>query len=416
MNREQICAFLHFGHLPPSVWRDEHVRLFVEFTRNVRKAVPSRGMEELVEEGAATWREVFSEAAAVVNIVPLSGGLDSRAILGGLLSSVSKERLVCVTFGQTGSLDYEIGLDVAESTGVESVGIDLDGVPLERERLVGVAATLAPCWLFDAFYNRLMFDSLAQQGTWWSGYIGDTLAGSRLPVAKSCSWEEAVSRFCRTFRMVRSARLVPDGYSPVSALPQIPLGDETVLSFDEQMNLFARQPHANRPVLLDPRADVRTPFLDPRWRSFILEVPRSLRVGKAVYKRILMKAFPDLMHLPEKGNYGLPADARLSRVRWAKRTYQLRHRAQEALPMLGIHPDPTANYLDFDHAIRHREDVRSLVRDALRSLRCRGVVDWVNMEVLWRRHVRGLANHADALMMLTALDLNLEAEDRRELS
>jgi len=412
LDRDEVCAFLYFGYLPPRSWNVDARSSFEVFTERIEQSPEGTAIEELVERGGERWRAVFSSPSERLNVVPLSGGIDSRAILAGLLETRQPGSLRAVTFGLRGSLDYEIGRRVARAAGVESVGIDLAAVPLERDRLLDVAATTTPGWLFDTFFNRLMADRVLEDGIWWSGFMGDTLAGSRLPVRASDVWAEAVRRHVATFRAVASVDLLPGDVDPTALLPTTPLGSSAVLSFDEQLNFFARQPPAHLPVLVDPRTDIRTPFLDARWRDFILGVPRELRVGKNLYKRILFRAFPELMHLPEKGNFGLPADAADRRVDRRKQAHRVRRRIRSLAPKLAVRPNRMANYLDFDLAVRRRDDVRTLVRDAIRSLSARGVVEWLDLEGLWTRHVRGTRNHGDALMMLAALDLNLEAEER----
>ena len=412
MTRDEICAFLHFGYVPPRHWGREYREMFREFTAGVVRAPIGLPLEGLVEEGVCRWREVFSDASEKLNVVPLSGGMDSRAILGGLLRRVGPSRLLTVTFGQPGSLDYELGLRVAEAAGVESLGIDLSQVDLERERLVKLATAVPPGWLFDTFYNRMMFDRVHREGTWWSGYFGDTLAGSRLKTNQSATWVSAGDRHVSTFRRIRSMNVLPSGFDPRSVIPQEPLGEAHLLTYDEQLNFFARQPCAHTPVLLDPRADMRTPFLDARWRDFILGVPWALRVGEVLYKAIIRRAYPELVRLPVAGMYGLPGEAARWRIHMARHAFRLGRLLRRSLPVLVSRYDSMANYIDFDHAIRHREDVQALVHDALRSLGRRGVIDWLYLFAIWKQHMRRLRNHGDALTVLAALDLNLEAAER----
>ena len=203
--------------------------------------------------------------------------------------------------------------------------------------------------------------------------------------------------------------LLPRGLDPSSLLPDGPLGSANLLTYDEQLNFFARQPCAHYPVLIDPRADTRIPFLDPLWRDFILGIPWSLRVGKVLYKAVVQQAFPRMMQLPLKG---VPTHASAWGSYKARQAFRLGRMIRRRFPRLVLSEDPMANYIDFDHALRHRDDVRGLVHDALRSLRRRGVVDWLDLPRIWSRHIRSVANHGDALTVLTALDLNLEAAER----
>ena len=144
MDESGTSAFLHFGYVPPRRWEEEHRGMFSEFTTSIIQAPPASTLEELVEDGISRWRGVFSDATGELNVIPLSGGMDSRAILGGLLERAGRSRLCTVTFGQAGSLDYELGIQVAEAAGVESIGVDLSSVKLEREQLLALAQTVPP--------------------------------------------------------------------------------------------------------------------------------------------------------------------------------------------------------------------------------------------------------------------------------
>ena len=55
------------------------------------------------------FKAAFENVSEGHHIVPLSGGLDSRAILGGLLDAGLKDQITTVTFGTLGTWDYDIG-------------------------------------------------------------------------------------------------------------------------------------------------------------------------------------------------------------------------------------------------------------------------------------------------------------------
>ena len=242
--------------------------------------------------------------------------------------------------------------------------------------------------------------------------MGDTLAGSRLTMEKSRTWKDAVQRFAWVFRPVKSMDLLPDDFDPRVALPERPLGEDSQLSLDEQLNYFVRQPRVHKPLLTSPTGETRRPFEQKAWRDFILGAPWPLRVGKVLYKRILARAFPELMRLPEKESQGLPACASPRRIARRRTLSRVPSRIMRKAGIRRTRIDRRANYIDFNHALRARDDVQALTRDALTSLKRRGVIDWLDLEGLWQKHLDRRANIADALMLLTALDLYLEVEEQ----
>jgi hypothetical protein len=58
-------------------------------------------------------------------LVPISGGLDSRYLLGSVLELFPPSRIIATTFGQKGTLDFEIGKQVARKAGVRHIAYPL---------------------------------------------------------------------------------------------------------------------------------------------------------------------------------------------------------------------------------------------------------------------------------------------------
>lgn len=69
----------------------------------------------------------------------LSGGLDSRAILGGLISAGLKDSIVTVTFGTPGTYDFDIGKKIATELGIKHELIDLTSVEMTSTFFEGVS-------------------------------------------------------------------------------------------------------------------------------------------------------------------------------------------------------------------------------------------------------------------------------------
>ena len=72
-------------------------------------------------------------------VIPISGGLDSRAILAGSLRHVNPNRIKTYTFGVKGSYDFEIGKQVAKKAGVYHEAIELNSLRFTQEEMLEVA-------------------------------------------------------------------------------------------------------------------------------------------------------------------------------------------------------------------------------------------------------------------------------------
>ena len=87
-------------------------------------------------------------------LVPLSGGLDSRYILGTLLELVSPARILTFTFGSKNSYDFEIGKKVAKEIGVKNIAFPLKPLDYSEDSLT------QSCLDSDGQINFIVFDQL----------------------------------------------------------------------------------------------------------------------------------------------------------------------------------------------------------------------------------------------------------------
>ena len=150
---DQIKAFLYFGYLP-------HVPEGVELEpwaepRNefYDPELSSLSEDELIERGVvalqAPYRDLDPNETYVVS---LSGGLDSRSILGGLINAGLKDNIVTVTYGTPGTYDFDIGKQISKQMGLKHELIDLTTVTLEQSFFESVAAWSRPSSVSVASY------------------------------------------------------------------------------------------------------------------------------------------------------------------------------------------------------------------------------------------------------------------------
>jgi hypothetical protein len=343
--------------------------------------------------------------------VPLSGGLDGRLILGELLRLGLRDRMVAATFGTPGTADFEIGRRVAAAAGVRHEAIDLTAVTVRYDELVATAAAGAR-WVrvLDAFYNRLIPRMFGTDALYWSGFMGDPLAGSHRPAAPSRTWQAARTAFARRNRVSKTVRLTPHGHDPEGALPAAPLTADGALCHDEQLDFAVRQQAGIAPLVLPAGYDVRTPFLMPEWIDFILAVPPAERDGERLYRRILLEEHPALFRLPTKTNYGASLAAPAWRVGAARIGWRAHSVVERFTARHGRWVHPRLNYIDFGPAIRRRPDLAGVVERACARLIDAAVVPWLDIARLRREHHAGRADHAFALFALVSLAANLDAD------
>lgn len=402
-----IGATLHFGYLP-RVDPECHARPWARVRAADVARTPGLGRAELVARGLEVFRTACGAPGDALQVVPLSGGIDSRFLLAMLLAAGLRERIVAVTFGIPGTFDFEIAAQVARAAGVRHEVIDLRTMAPTRAELLGAARTAPWSFLFEVHYNRLVFQRFGRGPTYWSGILANAMAGADL-VVPCPDWAEAVRTFTRGTRLVRSIDPAPPGFRPESALPVQPILTDTCLTYFEQLYLFVRYPGRNDPAMLSREHDVRAPFRSPAWVDFMLRVPPAIRRGEGFYREIAARSNPALFALPVKNRLGFALDAAPWRVQLRRGRLKLGRLLTERFPGRSTPSDPRLNYVDFEHELRNGSTLARVVEDSLQRLEAARVVDWIRPLELWRRHARRLANHGDALTALASLKLNLAA-------
>jgi hypothetical protein len=410
MSDDDIQHFLHYGYaLPAEITSPVHVsaalaRPLPRHADDLTQLVTA-GVRTLNEALQDTWRAV----ASADHVVPISGGLDSRVILAWLAQHVDGAKVRTITFGVPGTYDYDIGLLVARHAGVSAEPIDLTRMRWSHDELLAFARTAGTAIpLFEAFLFQPVRDRFGREPVYWSGFLGESLAGSHLPRTPSASWDAARRRFARW--KMPSVRLTRPHFDATARLPSQPLHAGTnAPAYDDQLDLAVRQQHYIAPLLLPDGYTHATPFTHPDWMSYSLHAPPETRRNAVLYRRVITTAFPQLFALPTKANHGLPLHVTDWRARTRREYVRARASLKRRYPRWFRGLLPTTNYLDFDEELRRPSSLRDVVHDALTALHTRGAADWLDIPALVRQHDRRERNVADSLLALASLELYLQA-------
>ncbi|HMR11691.1 MAG TPA: asparagine synthase-related protein, partial [Polyangiaceae bacterium] len=341
-------------------------------------------------------------------VVPISGGLDSRIILAALLERTEAANLHTYTFGVPGCYDLEIGSQVAQAIGTRHHAFSFRHLNYHRDELTDVANRTGrqavlfhhpPVWALDRLLGGCRI---------WSGYVGDAVAGSHLHDPPSESLDAAKRLHLRSRTFVRSTRLFTADDDALVSRMGGGRQDPRQLSWDEQVLFDEAVAKFTAPLVLFRGFEYLTPLINSPWMDFMFSVPAEHRLGQRLMIDIARRAYSRLFDLPSKNRLGHHFDTSAPRIRakfWANRARKLAHRF---IPAVNY---PNHQYNDFNEAIRSSPNARELIRSCVSDLEKRAVVDWIDMEALWRRHDARLANHGDALVVLASLELVLSARD-----
>ena len=121
---------------------------------------------------------------------------------------------------------------------------------------------------------------------------------------------------------------------------------------------------------------------------------------------MLLKAWPQLFRLKTKENLSLPLDAHQNMVFGKRLYYRMQKEINRIMP---VFIDKGLNYMDFNRAIRKRDDIKKIVYDNLMDLKRRKIIDWIDYETIWKRHMNKKGDHADVLLVLASLEIHLKA-------
>jgi hypothetical protein len=406
--------FLFFGFQPYSDW-PEHPPWFAEVEKTSKRSELS--FIESVGHGIKALDRCFDEAfddQSKLHVVPLSGGLDSRAILGGVVDRVPRHNICTVTFGQPGLFDYEIAPQIAAAAGVSHELLDLREVRLETEALIAFGASLRqPVRLFQAFLHHQLRARVDPNAVICSGFFGDRPTGGHLPPdAPKRSWRDALEWFADKNRYCRSIDPTPPGWRPETSLPDAPACEPQILCFEDQLDMLIRQERFIRSVIVHDSFAYTCPFVASEWIAFFVDQPIAYRKDQRLYREILTRRFPKLFRLPTTSSMGLaaqPGTVARTAVRLKRRMIR---DFKRIFPRSKITVPSGAQYLDFNSALRRPGDLREVVGENLSDLSRRGAVDWLNLEDLWDQHQRGIRNLADALTILAAAEIYLKIGDK----
>jgi hypothetical protein len=406
MNPVAIDSFLKLGYFIDY----DADRCPIDFSRIDKAPYLSMTRDELIRIGVAKLRESFETLweRGRENVVPLSGGLDSRLVLAAVLEHCDASQLSTYTFGVPGSYDYEIGSLVAKVAGTKHCTYPINAITYHEDELIEVALR-EDCQTI-LFYNAPLWELIKKcAGTViWSGYVGDAVAGNHLHNPPSVTLEEAKRKYLINRTFVRSVKL--NRGNDEDLLPFVSGGSlkADLLTWDEQVLFDDGIRKFTVSHVLWKGFEYRTPLINTPWMDFMFSVPKEHRLGERLMIEVGCRAFPKLFDLPCKNRLGHvfnTPDAVVKATFWMNRVRKLAH---QFAPWVNY---PSVLYNDFNEGIRLSPDLRGIVRSSIEDLRKRGICDWVDFDSIWRRHDRRIRNHGDALIVLASLELVLKARE-----
>ncbi len=403
MNGNEILFFLTYGYFP-----NYNVKIIPQ--KITKLDIDNYSYIKLQEKFYNIFTTVIKEMIDSIPenkllIIPISGGLDSRAILAGTLEYVNPSRIRTYTFGIKGSYDFEIGKMVAKKAGVNHEAIELNSLRLTQAEMVEIAKR---CDFQTHLFHHPplnILEKLIDNNVVLSGYLGDLVFGSYADKAK-IEFKDASNWYLKNKQY--SNYLKNNDYSTFLKY-LYPIDKNLNMSPVEQLILYERGPKLTAPHVLMKGWKYKTPLIDKRILDFMFSVPNTYRVNEKLFIDTMIKYYPDLFNIRAKTTFGyhLKSPKALQYIERLKNKIILKLNTYAGFNLIY----PPLNYIDFNKEIIRRPDLVEIFKTNLQDLENRNILDDIKPTMIYNLHLKK-KNLSSILILLTSLELILKAKEQ----
>jgi len=395
-----------------SYWRPEFPRNYPVF----RNGAYTEEAIHLLRQSVARQRPDGLSAAIL-----LSGGMDSRALLGAMAEVGYPEDLTAFTWGIPGSDEVRFAREASRQVGFQHHFVELKPGWLLEHAERGVRLTDGMANLVNLHAMSILDEGSQHAKVVYKGFLGDAMFGFGLRPRYWAEYDEArkfdvhleayrdydvltfdlpvhAQLFTDAFARAVGSGVIDDYRAAMAASGVSDLSDQRIY-----IDLTQRVPRMtiHGVQVLRDRMAVRLPFSDNDLLDFSLRIPSGLRLGRQVIVQAFIEAYPKLAQIPFTPS-GLPMVSCARDL--AIRTRQLAqwHLGRAGLGRLaGPRSRPAKDYATWFRTVL-RGQVEGLLLDPV-SLD-RGYFQPAYVRQLVQEHMAG-ANHAVRLGSLLTLEL-----------
>ena len=410
IRNKNLNDYLHFGYVPEfgDSSRIDHILCpprHLESLENISE-------EELINIGMGILNEVFDDLVksnrSSKNVVPLSGGLDSRLILAALVDRVNSKNIQAVTFGSPGTFDFDLPDNIVKKTAVAYKKVNCVNINYSLPEIIkatqnGGRWTSTP----DNYINRLSIDD-ENDTNHWSGFMGGEIAGEYSTLGTVEGDNDVL--FCDYQKRSKNLHLAQRDYNPVYSLKKIKDVPYN-LTYFEMLFLTNRSAGGAIPIMYPQDRVIISPFLHPLWVNFIIRVPFTYRRHAYLFKKIIFRMYPELMSLGCKNNNGLGLGNE-NRLLNLMNRLKLKYRYELSQYMNNVNYPPLgANYLYYKAAINSIPSLKESLKEACNSLEDRNIIPWLSPVKILENHLAGKFDYSTPLLILLGLEVNMRVEE-----
>jgi hypothetical protein len=319
---QQARTFARYAYVPEPDWNILDIFAgddFITRKRDLARMTTRDLLDQMGASSDAAFHASFSDLGNDV-VVPLSGGRDSRLILCMAIEHGLRDRVVAVTWGMPGCLDWEIARRVAAHLGVRHVLIDTTARPItfaDLRRAFNEGGHW--CDLVPAHFNRRWRAEAPPGATAVIGFLCGSAIGAHYGVGhETLDLDASIAAFDRMNQRTSAGKTVID-----KSCLRLLSADR--VSWPEQLDLVFRQQGYLRRLVTPKTFSIRTPFATREWMQTMYALPAGGRVHGNLFSAFLIERFPKAYAIGTGGCYGLRADAPQWRRRAARQWLRLRY-------------------------------------------------------------------------------------------
>ncbi len=407
LDRASLLAYLRLGYVPGDRTLFENVILPLESKAALLGAESSD--EEYTSDRAKTLLLKAIErrwTGRGLQVVPLSGGIDSRIILAALAEFTEHKNIHTYTYGVPGSYDFDIPNAIARYTKSQHRSFAASELHYDIDGLVRAAiATDANTEIFHPLVLNSVADHYGDSAVYWSGYAGDLVGGGFDFPEGADPKENLIAYDSRGLRFLDESVDRPIMPLITTGATMAPLVAPAEACFwENHVERYAAH-HICRNDMT-----VETPLVDIDFVRYFYRAPPEHRREKRFYNGAFAESFPMFFEFPTK-DYGYTYSGSRHRQLWHRVKFYGAAIGWRLIPRLFTHPKTA--YLDMGRAINSRADVRGCVDELLSSLHRRDLPELNSASIgsMLSAHRSGRLVFAKDLINLASLEVFLRAAE-----
>ena len=285
-------SFLNFSYsLDQS---PEQLRILDQILRSKKDATLDSSKTKLKLKAILNERISINRQGRI--ILPLSGGADSRLLLGIILEDYRSDDILIVSYGLKETYDFQISQSISQKLNLDNYALDLTQVDWE-DVLSNYDVGLYPVDILQKYLNH--FEYIRSKNDYLIvGFLGDFVAGSHFyPKVINFSETDIAKQFFS--QELRSNFDFLSENELIEMTKNFTFVSNKKLSFWEQIDFTVRQNNYVRNLF--PHDDkVIAPFEHNEWIEIWCNLASKLRFRQRAYFNFILNEFPHLSKFPVK--------------------------------------------------------------------------------------------------------------------